>query len=65
MALDARTGKQVLNLFAQANKRGKTVLMVTHNLDYAPVATRVIRMADGAIVSDERNPNPTPVDQLK
>jgi len=63
--LDARTGKQVLNLFTQANKRGKTVLMVTHNLDYTPVATRVIRMADGGIVSDERNPNPTPVDQLK
>lgn len=63
--LDARTGKQVLNLFAQANKRGKTVLMVTHNLDYTPVATRVIRMADGGIISDERNANPTPVDQLK
>lgn len=63
--LDARTGKQVLNLFTQANKRGKTVLMVTHNLDYTPVATRVIRMADGGIVSDERNANPTPVDQLK
>ena len=63
--LDARTGKQVLNLFAQANKRGKTVLMVTHNLDYTPVATRVIRMADGAIVRDERNENPLSVDQLK
>ncbi len=63
--LDARTGKQVLNLFAQANKRGKTVLMVTHNLDYTPVATRVIRMADGGIIKDEHNPNPTPVDQLK
>lgn len=63
--LDARTGKQVLNLFAQANKRGKTVLMVTHNLDYTPVATRVIRMADGGIVKDERNENPLSVEQLK
>ena len=63
--LDARTGKQVLNLFSQANKRGKTVLMVTHNLAYTPVASRVIRMADGAIVKDERNPNPLPVDQLQ
>jgi putative ABC transport system ATP-binding protein len=62
--LDARTGKQVLNLFSQANKRGKTVLMVTHNLAYTPVASRVIRMADGAIVTDERNQNPLPVDQL-
>lgn len=63
--LDARTGKQVLNLFSQANKRGKTVLMVTHNLAYTPVASRVIRMADGAIVTDEHNPNPLPVDQLQ
>ncbi|MFN8611379.1 MAG: ABC transporter ATP-binding protein [Vulcanimicrobiota bacterium] len=63
--LDARTGKQVLSLFTQANQRGKTVLMVTHNLDYTPVASRVIRMADGGIVKDERNENPLPVDQLR
>lgn len=62
--LDARTGKQVLGLFSEANKRGKTVMLVTHNLGYTPVASRVIRMADGAIVSDERNPSPLPVEQL-
>ena len=62
--LDARTGKQVLSLFTEANKRGKTVMLVTHNLAYTPVASRVIRMADGKIVADERNPSPLPVDQL-
>lgn len=62
--LDARTGKQVLGLFSEANKRGKTVMLVTHNLAYTPVASRVIRMADGGIVSDERNPSPLPVEQL-
>lgn len=63
--LDAKTGKQVLELFAQANHRGKTVMMVTHNLDYIPMATRVIRMGDGKVASDIRNPNPTPVEDLK
>lgn len=62
--LDARTGKQVLGLFAEANRRGKTVMLVTHNLAYTPVATRVIRMADGRVVADERNPSPLPVEQL-
>jgi putative ABC transport system ATP-binding protein len=62
--LDARTGKQVLSLFAEANRRGKTVLLVTHNLAYTPVATRVIRMADGKILADERNATPMPVEQL-
>jgi len=62
--LDARTGKQVLSLFAEANRRGKTVMLVTHNMGYTPVASRVIRMADGRVVADERNPSPTPVEQL-
>jgi putative ABC transport system ATP-binding protein len=62
--LDNRTGKQVLNLFLEAQKRGKTVIMVTHNLAYCPVATRIIRMADGAVQSDERNAQPAPVESL-
>lgn len=63
--LDASTGRQVLKLFAEANQRGKTVIMVTHNLDHIPMATRVIRMGDGKVVSDVRNPHPTPVDELR
>lgn len=62
--LDAKTGKQVLSLLSAANKRGKTVLMVTHNLAYTPVASRVIRMGDGRVLSDERNASPLPVEQL-
>ena len=44
-------------------KSGRGALLNIHILQ--PVATRVIRMADGGILSDERNANPTPVDQLK
>lgn len=62
--LDVRTGKQVLGLFAEASRRGKTVILVTHNLSYCPVATRVIRMADGRVLSDERNSQPLEVEQL-
>lgn len=62
--LDVRTGKQVLSLLCEANRRGKTVLIVTHNLAYVPVASRVIRMGDGRVLADERNANPLPVDQL-
>lgn len=62
--LDVSTGKQVLNLLTQANRRGKTIIMVTHNLEYVPLASRVIRMADGRIQSDEKNPRPLTVDEL-
>ncbi|HET6764088.1 MAG TPA: ABC transporter ATP-binding protein [Longimicrobiaceae bacterium] len=52
--LDSRTADAVLRLFAALADEGRTVVMVTHERDVAAVATRVVRMADGAIVADER-----------
>jgi len=53
--LDSETSKQVLDVFMNLNKEGQTIIMVTHELEYAKQAHRTIMMADGKVVSDVLN----------
>ncbi len=53
--LDTATSKQVLDLFLELHRLGQTIIMVTHEEEYAKLATRIITLADGTIVSDKRN----------
>ncbi|MEM7532063.1 MAG: ABC transporter ATP-binding protein [Chloroflexota bacterium] len=53
-ALDTQTGNEVLNLFHELNAQGLTVLVVTHDMEVASQAQRVITLRDGEILSDER-----------
>ena len=57
--LDTHTGDEIMAAFSQIWKQGNTVILVTHEPDVAAHAHRVVRMRDGKIASDERNPNPT------
>jgi putative ABC transport system ATP-binding protein len=53
--LDAATGARIIELMMELNREiGTTLILVTHDLDLAGRARRVIRLADGAVVSDER-----------
>ena len=54
-ALDSRSGEEVLALLKELNAGGRTVLLITHDPNVAAHANRVIRIADGRIVADERN----------
>ena len=54
--LDARTGQEMIELFARLNADGTTIVVVTHDEDLARAAQRVIHMRDGAVLSDERAP---------
>ena len=40
-------------LFQQLNREGVTLLLVTHDLQVAQHASRVVRMSDGRIIADE------------
>lgn len=55
-ALDYETGKLVLDVIAKVNRElATTVVIITHNVAIAGMADRVMRMADGRIVSVTRN----------
>ncbi len=54
--LDSETSDQVIQTFIDLNREGQTIVMVTHEPEYAKLAHRTITMADGKIVSDVMNP---------
>ena len=51
--LDSATGEEILGLLGEASRRGKTLIVVTHDRTVAQRGSRTIEMRDGRIVSDE------------
>ena len=52
--LDSKTGEEIMNLFAHLHRQGNTIILVTHEMDIAQHAHRVIFIRDGKIASDEK-----------
>ena len=53
--LDSESSLLVIKNFIELNKQGQTILMVTHEPEYAAMADRVITLSDGEISSDIKN----------
>jgi putative ABC transport system ATP-binding protein len=54
-ALDSKTGRMIIDLFQELNqKHGKTIILITHDIDIAKRAKRIITLKDGRIVSEEQ-----------
>lgn len=51
-ALDSRSGQEVLAILSELNQRGHTVVMVTHDMNVAQHAQRIIELRDGKIIAD-------------
>lgn len=51
--LDAKTGDEIMKLFVELNRNGRTIVMVTHNPEVAEFSQRIIRLKDGMIVGEE------------
>lgn len=54
-ALDSKTGKDVMDILVNLNKSGKTIIMITHDLNLAKYAKRIIEIKDGEIIKDYNN----------
>ncbi len=54
--LDSSSTNDVLNLFDELHEQGRTVVLITHELEVAERAARIVRVHDGLIRSDEVNP---------
>ncbi len=53
--LDNESSRTVMALFQEIYAQGQTIIMVTHEEEYAKMAKRVVRLDDGKIMSDERD----------
>ena len=48
-ALDQKTGKQIMELFSELNAEGRTIIMITHDMNIAAHARRVVHIIDGEL----------------
>ncbi len=52
--LDSKTSVEVFNLFQELNEQGITIILVTHEKDFAKYAQRIIKLKDGLIYQDTK-----------
>ena len=55
--LDSKTSQEIMALLEEIHEAGNTIILVTHEEDIARHAHRIVRLRDGLIESDNRNPN--------
>jgi putative ABC transport system ATP-binding protein len=52
--LDTKTSTEIMNLFANLNKEGITLVLVTHDSNIALWGSRILRFLDGQLIADEK-----------
>lgn len=52
-ALDSDTSKDIMDILKGLNKKGKTIIMVTHDPDLIKYATKIIKLKDGVVVEED------------
>lgn len=57
--LDSKSGADILHVLLDLHKKGKTIVLVTHDAHIARFARRIVRIADGKITGDSTSKNNT------
>ena len=52
-ALDSKTSNEVMSIIQKINNEGKTILVVTHEVEIAKMCKRVVKLKDGLIIEDK------------
>lgn len=52
--LDSRSGEEIMDIFRDLHKQGRTIVLVTHEPEIAEFAERVVVVRDGEIIEDRR-----------
>lgn len=60
-ALDSKSGQETLEILHELHRQGQTIILVTHDLQVARHAQRIIELSDGVIISDRPNSEAVPV----
>jgi ABC-type lipoprotein export system ATPase subunit len=50
--LDSKSGKEILEFLSRLNKKGHTIILVTHEKEIASHARRKIELMDGKVIKD-------------
>ena len=53
--LDSETSEVILGVFIDLHKEGQTIVMVTHEKDYAALTDRIIELSDGKVIHDNKS----------
>ncbi|RJR38724.1 MAG: ABC transporter ATP-binding protein [Desulfobacteraceae bacterium] len=62
-ALDTHTGVEIMSLFQRLNRRGITIVLVTHETEIALFAKRILRFRDGRLQADQTIENPSDAEE--
>lgn len=56
--LDTRSSQEIISIFKEMNKQGVTIILVTHDMEIAKQASRILELKDGTIVADTVRSSP-------
>lgn len=52
-ALDSKTSAELMNLLQKLNEEGQTIILITHDINVAKRAKRIVRISDGKLYEGE------------
>ena len=64
-ALDSKSGQEMMNVLHELHARGHTIILVTHDMQVAGHAERIIELSDGEIIRDQLNPDAPAIGKME